>query len=135
MFQNVIANKNVAECIGCIQTDTLTAIAAEGYEGFVPVPNIAGSTSCLIQVSVDPDDLPVGVSFDTLGSKPIVTVNEGPDAIGVVLTGSPEGFSIPGVKMVNFGTYLVEAPKNLNQVKVIPTIEDLKVYVVFTFYK
>jgi hypothetical protein len=134
MFQNVIANKNVAECLSCVQT---VYVPSGGIEQIIAVPNVPGSTSCLIQVCADPDNLPGGVSLSDLSSRPIVTINEGPvvlphetydlDAI------SP--FTIPGVKLVNFGTYLVEAPKNLNQVQIIPSMADLTVYCVFTFYK
>ena len=127
MFINAF-NKPTSECIGhaVLQTKSASAITA----GYVVIPDAAaGSKSILVQVYIDPNDLPRGKTMDDYRDKPLVTINEFDDTI------SDTGYATPGMKLLNWGNFLLETPSNIGNAKIVPFDADLNVYVALSYYK
>jgi len=128
MFDNV--NRIGSDCLGAVMVKSRDMIEASGYPGHILVPDsVQGATSVLLQVCVDPDNLPSGTTMDDLSGKPLVTINEFDETIVA------DGFATPGMKLVNFGSYLIDTPGNMNRAKIIPFNDDVPVYLMFNFYK
>lgn len=124
------ASKPNTECIGTTVIQSKASSAVEDYPGYISVPDAAsGATSVLVQVYFDPDDLPRDKEANDYAGKPLVAIDEYNDEVEAA------GYATPGMKLVNFGNYLLETPLNIGKAKIIPLDEDLNIYVVLNYYK
>ncbi len=124
MFTN---NKPSTECLGTtvIQSKSSDVVAA----GYIEIPAAAqGANSVLVQVYYNPNELPSGMTDNDLAGVPLVTIDEFNDA--------PVNaeWATPGMKLVNFGMFLIETPLNIGRAKIIPFNAEVNVYVALSFY-
>jgi len=133
MFQVINNNKNSSECIGTsiVKSNDTMLSSLPTPADYIAVPEVSGAeaaTTVVLQVFLNPDDLPVGTTLNDYREKPIASVCENGETPQVAFDGK-------GMKLTNYGTYTIESPSNINNFRLVPFVADLNVYCVFNFYK
>lgn len=147
----MFTSKEYSKCLGNKVIQSKEAQSVQGddglssYVGYIAVPDEStGANMVLIQAYVNPDELlAAGLTFDDIAGKPLVTVNESDfdnasvDANrNLLINGVPvSGYSTPGQKLLNYGSYLIETANNIRKAMIIPFNKDINVYVAFTYFK
>lgn len=147
----MFTNKEYSKCIGnsVVQTkdsqSSQTASGASNYLGYISVPDGAtGANAVLVQAYVNPEELlAAGLTFDDIAGKPLVTINESDfdsatldAAKNLLINGVPvAGYSTPGQKLLNYGSYLIETAHNIRKAMIIPFDKNINVYIALTYFQ
>lgn len=128
-----------SECIGTIviQSKAEQASRSTTYPGYITVPEgAAGANAVLVQVYYNPTEVvSSGIDLDNLAGVPLVSIDEFNSYDGVDPNNVNQEWSTPGMKLLNFGNFLIETGKNISNAKIIPFNAAINVYIVLNYYK
>lgn len=131
--------KPISDCLGSVTIQTATESAKDHYPGFIKVSDFSamGACSVLVQCYYNPAELPVdgSITIDNLAGVPIIAIDEFNTYDGVSPDQINSGWAGAGMKLVNFGNFLLETPNNIEAGKIIPFNSKINVYVVINSYK
>lgn len=139
----MFSKEKYSQCIGTTVIQSKTAQASRNsndepnYPGYISIPADAeGATSALVQVYYSPEEIAKqGMSLDDLAGKPLVTIDEYTDYSDVPTDQVNKEYSTPGMKLLNYGSYLIETANNISKAKIIPFNKEINVYVSINYYK
>ncbi len=127
--------------VGIIQSkeaqSSKDSLGDSNYPGYIEIPaEASGASAVLVQVYYNPDEVAdLGIDLDTLAGKPLVTIDEFTDFSSVPVNEINKEWATPGMKLLNYGNFLIETGINIKNAKIIPFNTDINVYVCFNYYK